>query len=240
MRIERTRLRRALIAPAVVAAVAVLCALALVAAPRAEAASAAAGAQVVWAGDDEFVRLVAAEPGAAPNEHPARFAADDLSAALACVTLRRDGNSLPLLARRDAARLAPHLARALAEAGPAQDVVFAAHVRVPGGFFGSQDLTLAARLFVADGRLQVIVGDLFRSAVAPEFYRSPVAERQIDRRMHPHEAGTRARETPHANAVFALAPGIDMHATGGRSRADWLDLDVPALSQRCAQAPAAD
>jgi hypothetical protein len=236
MRVDTPRTCPSLIAPAVVAAAALLCALALVTAPQADAATAPAGTQVVWAGDDEFVRLVAAEPGVAPNDHPAHFAADAIGSALACVRLRKDDITLPLLSPKDAARLAPHLARAFVAAGPTQDVALAAHVRIKGAFLGSQDVTLAARLFVAEGKLQVIVGDLFRSSVAPEFYRSPVGERQIDRRLHPHEPGLRARETRHENTSFELAPGIELHAPGGHPRADWLVLDLAALSQQCAPA----
>ena len=111
-----TRKSRALVVQAVMAA-SLLCGLTWAALAPAVAAPAAAGSEAVWARGDEFVKLVPSEPGALPNQHPAGFAAADLASALACISLHKDGAILPLLERRDAARLAPYLAQAFAKAG---------------------------------------------------------------------------------------------------------------------------
>jgi hypothetical protein len=89
-------------------------------------------------------------------------------------------------------------------------------------------------MFVEQDRLQLIFGDLFRSVVAPEFYHSPIAERQIDRRLHPHEPGTRAQETLHEGLEFDPAPGIELRARSDGVRQDWLMLDVAAMTCPCA------
>jgi len=220
---------------------ALACGLVLVALLPAASAAALDGAQLVWAHDDEMVRLVAREAGSRPSQHPARYDATALAEALAGVRLRREGEAMPLLRPADAQRLAQPLAQALAQAGPDQDVVFALQLSLPGALVGRNEVTLAGRAFVAEDRLQLILGDLFRSVVAPEFYRSPVAERRVDRRLHPHVPGTRSSETVHEGVEFVPTPGVVLNRVGAGTRRDWLLIDVGTASMaREAPAPAVD
>ena len=95
---------------------------------------------------------------------------------------------------------------------------------------GSDDVTIAGRAFHSDGKLHLIVGDLWRSAVSPDFHRSPVAPREIDRRLYPQLPGMRAKETVHEGLGFETGPGIQLFALNARTRQDWLVLDVAALA----------
>jgi hypothetical protein len=222
-----------------------LCA-ALVSASACTAYSGSPGHDVetVWVQSDEFVKLVPQDGLTAartpPNQHPVTIDPGQLAGALAMVTFHkidrpligfdRNEEVFALLAGGTAERLAPHLARALQEASPQQDVIFAALMWVRAAVVGSSDVTVAGRLFYSGGRLNLIVGDLYRSAVSPDYHRAPVAPRQIDRRLYPHEPGERARETLHDDARFDALPGLQQATVDGHTRQDWLVLDLAALA----------
>ncbi len=192
------------------------------------------GATFVWASGDEFVALVPQDEmgGAAPprNAHPATMQPAELAAALSNVMVEQDGKRHPLLDHKAASRIAPQLAKAFARATTQQDVAFAAITEVKAALFGASEVSLAARAFWLDGRLQLIVADLHTSSIAPEFYRSPLGERKIDRRTHPHNIGKRARETQYPGARFVPGAGIELAAPGGNRRNDWLSIDLAAQS----------
>ena len=191
--------------------------------------------ETVWKGVDEFVKLVPQDAPAAPNQHPASLRPADLAATLEGIRLRTDDATDSLMARRDAQRLAPHLAAALSRASPGQDVVIALSIPVKARLIGSEEVTIAARAFHSDGKLNLIVGDLWRSALSPDYRRSPLARREIDRRLYPHLPGARAQETAHEGLRFETGPGVQLFALNGRVRQDWLVLDVvasPAPTER--------
>jgi Short C-terminal domain len=193
----------------------------------------------VWESEDEFVKLVPQDalPGAraTPNQHPIILKPDDLATALAKVTFLSGERRVSVMDSKVSSRLASHLAEALARASPGQDVIFAVLFWVRADIVGSKDVTVAARAFYSGARLHLIVGDLHRSAVAPEFNRSPVGNRKIDRRLHPHEPGARSHETSHDGMHLEAAPGIQLFEANGRARQDWLVLDIAASTKRAVQ-----
>ena len=223
----------------------VLCsALLSVSACTAYAGSPPRDVETVWEQGDEFVKLVPQDGLTAgqtpPNQHPVTIDPDQLARALARVTFHETERPLISLGRNEevfallpgdtAGRLAPHLARALQEASPQQDVTFAALMWVKATVVGSTDVTVAGRLFYSGDRLNLIVGDLYRSAVSPDYQRAALGSRKIDRRQYPHQPGTRARETPHEDARFDAVPGLQQATVDGHTRQDWLVLDLAALA----------
>src|SRR2546426_1018721 len=122
-----------------------ICALLLITAFSAAAAS--SGEETVWKGVDEFVKLVPQDAPAPPNQHPVSLRPADLAAALENIRLRKGDETGSLMDKKDAQRLAPHLARALSKASPGQDVVFSISIWVKARIIGSDDVTIAGRAF---------------------------------------------------------------------------------------------
>ena len=87
-----------------------ICALLLITALS--AAAAPSGEETVWKGVDEFVKLVPQDAPAPPNQHPVGLRPTDLAAALENIRLHKGDETASLMDKKDAQRLAPHLARA--------------------------------------------------------------------------------------------------------------------------------
>lgn len=109
-------------------------------------------------GDWDFIQAVGREGGSEANQHPARLGADEIAASLASVHTNWKGGQVPLFSPDEIERLAPALALGLGAIGPDQDLVFlitGQHKQL--GAFGLK-LSTTGRVFVAGGRLQLIVG----------------------------------------------------------------------------------
>lgn len=188
------------------------------------ATAAAEGYRVPPAG--ALVRLVPIEAGASDNQHPRGVSAETLSRFLA--SLRVPGGKLgePLFTAAEQEILAPHLAQALGTARPDQDVVFVVqdfHGKVP--LFQGKTAS-AGRLFVADGRLNLIMG----------------------RAHYPAEQETKALgwERPLEPGRRSGAPGevrlvmFDFNAPLVQPRPDWLAVPLDQLTALPAVAPNPD
>jgi hypothetical protein len=205
-------------------------------------AHADANTTTIWGDDDEFVRLVPQDTqnaGAAhTNAHPVTLPAKALAFALSKITFNHGGDeAVPLLDNNAVKRIAPEISKALGRASPAQDVTFAINTRAPGAFGGSNVVSVAGRVFYVDNRLQMIVGEMHESTVSREFFRSPGGSLKIDRRLQPHRVGERLRETLHDGAVFDSHDGVEAVAVNGKTRADWIAIDLARATQSGVTAP---
>ncbi len=109
-------------------------------------------------GEFSSVQLVSREADAAPNQHPAAWSADTLRQQLAAVRAELRGGAQPLFAADELDALVLPLSQALSLAGPNDDVLLlSTHRRGSGILIAPFGVT--ARLFVQDGRLQMIVHD---------------------------------------------------------------------------------
>src|SRR5438046_6067480 len=153
--------------PVVVLAMAVLCP------SLASSAELPRNAVAVWSSGDEFVALQPADSGSTANAHPVDLNAEQIAATLSRIAFTRDGKKRELLDAASATRIAPHVAQAFRRASAQQDVLFAAVTTTKAELIGQNEVSVAARAFYADGRLQLIVGDLHASNIAPELCRSP-------------------------------------------------------------------
>jgi len=109
-------------------------------------------------GDWDFIQALGREDGTEPNEHPARLGAEEIAESLASVQATWKGERVPLFSSDEIERLAPALALGLSSIGPDQDLIFLItgwHKKL--GAFGLK-LSTTGRVFVAGGRLQLIVG----------------------------------------------------------------------------------
>jgi hypothetical protein len=118
----------------------------------------ATGRQLWRISDYTTVELVAREPGAAPSQHPWQVEPNTLHALLQQVQMVRTGLAKPLFAIDELNAIVPPLTEALANARADQDVALVSAARHEDNtFYGITAVT--ARLFVIDGRLNLIVHD---------------------------------------------------------------------------------
>jgi hypothetical protein len=117
------------------------------------------GRQLWRIADYTTVELVAREPGAPDNQHPWTVEPNTLHAWLQQVTLARGtGLAKPLFAIDELNNIVPAITAALANARPDQDIALVSSARHEDNtFYGITAVT--ARLFVADGHLNLIVHD---------------------------------------------------------------------------------
>lgn len=164
---------------------------------------------------DEFSRieLSPAEAGAT-NSHPAHLTAASLHDALGTVTTTVRGETVPLFAAEELDDLAPALAKAFDNAGPQDDVLLLSTARREGRF--ATPTALTARLFVRDGKLQLIVHEA-RQEFMEAYRRAHIAPR--------FSYGSRAK-----------ASAVNLQAVGGTAaRHDWVAL--PLSTAAAAAAP---
>jgi hypothetical protein len=118
-----------------------------------------ASRQRLWA-IHEFTRieLVAREPGAEPNQHPATLQPEGLRQQLAQIQVLGGNGPQPLFGSDELGELVLPLTQALERAGPGDDVLLLSSARRAGALFLSPT-AVTARLFVQGGQLQFIVRD---------------------------------------------------------------------------------
>lgn len=118
----------------------------------------ATGRQLWRIADYTTVELVAREPGSAANQHPWTVEPNTLHALLQQVQLLRGGAAKPLFAIDELNNIVPALTEALAHARPDQDIALVSSARHEDNTFYAIS-AVTARLFVVDGRLNLIVHD---------------------------------------------------------------------------------
>ena len=193
-------------------------------------ATAASGGRILWEGRDEFVKVAPQGPleggHAAPkNDHPVRLTADRVTRALETIRFERGEGLDAVLDELAIERLAPLLAEALAEASPTEDALFAIRTRKAHWLVGGEMSSVAARVFVRDGQMNVIVGDMFRAIRSEAARASMGTETNIDRRIKPHRPGSRARVREPIRTLVTTAT-TTFFVTNGRERPDWLMIDL--------------
>lgn len=184
----------------------------------------------MWEGRDEFVKVVPQgtlrDGGlASPNDHPVRLTPARVVQALAEIRFEAGDESRTVLDEHALDRLAPPLAEALAGAGPSEDAVFAIGTRKAHWLFGGESSSVAGRVFVIDGRMHVILGDMFRPVISEALRESAGTRTTVDRRLKPHRPGSRARVREPSRPLAPTAAAAFFTANG-RARPDWLIIDL--------------
>jgi hypothetical protein len=175
------------------------------------------GRQVWRISDYGNVQLVPREPGAHENQHPARLQPELLRAHLEGATTVVDGTPRPLFAPEELDADIGPLVEAFASARPDQDVLLISVARHEGNFLVAPT-AITARLFVANGRLNLLVRD-----ARTEFYDKV--------------RGTNMTPTWHVGS--RTTPGKSVLARAGATspRPDWLVFDLAATPVATAPAP---
>ncbi|HSL69566.1 MAG TPA: SHOCT domain-containing protein, partial [Longimicrobiales bacterium] len=196
------------------------------------------GQVVLWSGDDQWIRLEPQDSGAAPNDHPAQLNAEAVSNALSALRVRViDDDSgtetqRPVFTRAEITNLAPQVVVGLGKAGPQQDVTFStigSHALSAGGLVKDPGVN-AGRIFYQDGKLNVIFGELQSNYRKKNYY----GQRGED--FTPRRQGTRSKASKQ-KFTLATSPGIELHATGGGVRNDWVLIDPAVAGAQLAATP---
>jgi hypothetical protein len=179
-----------------------------------------AGRQFWQISDYTTVQLLPREPGGADNQHPWTVDPDVLKRQLESVQVVRGGSAKTLFGSGEVDTLLPTLVEVFAKARPDQDIaVVSAGRHDDNTFLGVTAVT--ARLFVADGRLNLIVRD-----AREDFYDK-----------------ARGRGTAPSFTVGSrtTAGSADLRSASGRNtRPDWLVLSTePVAAPPAMAAPAA-
>ncbi|MEO0424127.1 MAG: SHOCT domain-containing protein [Pseudomonadota bacterium] len=164
------------------------------------------------------------------NEHPVELSPDDLKPILQAITVRADGlfsnNELEtLFSPQQATLLAGQIAKGLQLAGPDQDVTFVMQRRSRRLVLLSGLALTSGRIFFADGKLNIIIGELDRQ-------RNREFERLFDTTgaVQPYalSSGTRKRNSGALKGQLLAYEGLSNQVTSkGKVRTDWILIDVP-------------
>ena len=164
-----------------------------------------------------WVNLERREPGSALNAHPLRIAPAALRRMLTSVVLAGQDESEPLFAEDELDRITGPLCEALGTAQPDEDVVLFSTFKHASGFAAS-GLTITARIFCLEGRLQFIVNQTRMEYAGPALAEAVPPMPAYGSRLTPGQATLRA--------PGALSP-----------RPDWLAFSLEAAAPQPAPAP---
>jgi hypothetical protein len=205
----------------------------------------------IWKHRDQFVRIEAQDAAGTipPNDHPAQLDAANLRAMLGSLQVRfaeksgsllgglkthilGDEKPVTMFTDKELAILGDALSTSLAQAGPRQDITFVIvgiHRELIG--FSHDRAFITGRVFVQDGKLNLIIGSLHKGY-----------EPNLDRRMFPFVLGSRQykapstrKEAPRAWQPVPVA-GLKTPTIDGQIRHDWLILDTDPEVWKAAQA----
>jgi hypothetical protein len=201
-------------------------------------------AAVLWSANDQWVKIEPQDdPSASPNDHPAQVTSEAIRTSLAALRIRIVDEDTAAEAQRsvftaeELRDIAPRIASGLAKAGPRQDVTFStigSHSLAAGGLVKKPGVN-AGRVFYDDGKLNVIFGELQSG------YRKRNVYGQTTEDFTPRQQGSRTKVEEKKWAI-ATRPGVELHATAGGVRNDWVEIDgavVAAAAPEAAKAPVA-
>jgi len=173
----------------------------------------AGAVETVWQKGNDFVRLEKADGGTTPSSLP-KLSADAVRAVLASVQVSGDGETGPLLESDQLSLIAGPIAKALAQAGPGQDVAFAVHVQSGILDYLGPPRATAGRLFIDGDSVGLILGMVHDTFLTSTFAADP-ARIRTGSRLTPQE--TEHRIVPGGAVSLAVA-----------GRGDWAKISSVA------------
>lgn len=182
------------------------------------------GAQRVWkVGEFSAIALQPIEAGSAPNQHPAKLNPDTLRNRLAGIEFNAAGRSLSLFSADELGDIVPYLVQAFAAAKPGDDLYLFSTARREQGLLGLP-VSITARLFMVDGRLNLIVDSARQDTMS--MFRNA--------RMVPTLSfGSRSALSQNAATTTLTS------RTGQLRRGDWVQLSVADVERSETAPPAA-
>ncbi|GAB3265484.1 SHOCT domain-containing protein [Chitinimonas naiadis] len=164
-----------------------------------------------WSETDDYVRL---DPVNANNQHPVTFSAEQLQNLLAHFYKKETNKDpAPYFTEDEVKRLSTWLLPVFNKSKPGDDILFGTSYR-PGGFVLIPRVLNAGRLFVENGRLNLLVG-MCGDQLDLAYQRSYTANRPLNH-------GSRIKPVNDMNCELLAGNGAERV----NNRADWLSLDI--------------
>ncbi len=192
---------------------------------------------MVWQGGDQYVKLVPIEDSAkGQNQHPARITLEELQTVLKELRLEESSGifndevkRIPLFVNSEVNILSSALSRALERAKPDEDITFVIFGRHEG-LITAENMAMAGRVFFRDERLNIILGDTFRTVAGTTAQRhanqaAGCGDCPVDTRETPYKVGRRDKEHK-LDMPFAHLDGLLLERKSGGRRSDWLTIDI--------------
>ena len=185
----------------------------------------------IWRAPGQYVKIVDQDwdrdkRRAPPNQHPVNLNPHDIAVVLASLRAvdpeGSAGSSVPIFTTNEISVLSGKLAEALSRAKPEEDVVFAV-VDTHKELGSNNRRSTAGRMFMLEGRLNIIFGDL----LTPVTDIDDTGSGDISYYARPHSAGRRMERLDRSISVNS-GPGIAYHMILDHPRPDWVGVDVPA------------
>ncbi|PHV11846.1 SHOCT domain-containing protein [Chitinimonas sp. BJB300] len=167
----------------------------------------------MWSESDDYVQLEAVN---ADNAHPVVFSTEQLSNLLQRIYKRVDGKTpQPYFNEDEVKRLSEALLPVFSKSARGDDVQFVTSYR-PGGMFFIPRVLNAGRLFVENGKLNVLVG-MCGDSLDMAYYHVTGIKRAVNH-------GSRIK--PSAKLGCSLLSGNG--AVSVNNRPDWISIDIAA------------
>lgn len=165
----------------------------------------------MWSESDDYVKLEAVN---ATNNHPVVFAPEQLSNLLSRIYKREDDKTpQPYFSANEVERLSRNLLPLFAKAQPGDDVQFVTSFRPGGLFFMARELN-AGRLFVENGRLNLLAG-MCGDAPDLAYYHATGNRRPINH-------GSRIKPVNGMGCTLLSGNGAEIV----NNRPDWISIDI--------------
>jgi hypothetical protein len=180
----------------------------------------------IWKHRDQFVRVEAQGGGDSKipmNDHPANLSPDLIQNMFGSVDVQFEGqgDSVPMFTHNELEILGNAISAGLSTAKPQEDVTFAiAGIHRDFISFATDRATITGRVFLKDGMLNLIIGDLHVPYVD-----------NVERRLYPLEPGSRQYVAPSprmkAPRAWKVIPeaGLSTKTSNGIERPDWLVMN---------------
>lgn len=198
--------------------------------------------KMIWSEGSDYVAIETVDQNVT-NAHPAQLDQNQIYQLLKSIRTQEaksrlfdlkifdseDDYSTGLFTKPELLVLSRHVSRALMSATAKQDVIFSV-TGTHSKSLGKASLTSTGRVFVADGKLNLIIGE-YRVDLAQKYRKrggySDVSEKidQLKLNQFRLETGER-NESRKPDFQFLLEPYQDLHATNGSPRNDWLEVKI--------------
>ena len=184
---------------------------------------------VIWRAPGQYVKVVEQDwdrgkRRAPANAHPANLNVNEVAMVLASLrAVDPEGSSqasVPIFTVDEVSLLAGKLAEAFTKANSKQDVVFAV-IDTHQALASNNRRSTAGRMFMLEGRLNIIFGDLLQ--LVDEI--DDPGSGDISHFARPHSAGRRIEPVDLSVHVVA-GPGIVYREVLGNARLDWVGIDI--------------
>ncbi|MGQ0657726.1 MAG: SHOCT domain-containing protein [Chromatiales bacterium] len=196
----------------------------------------------LFEGGRQYVKLVKQESrdgtAAIPNDHPVELTPEQVRTVLEAITIQHTGGiitekqeALPLFSAGELSTLNTALSRGLERAKPVEDIIFVVGGSHPG-VIAKENKGSSGRVFYLAGKLNLILGDVQRMMESQEQKKRNMAagcgDCPIDERVDPFRIASRYKAGKLPGPV-SIITGLDFGKVNGKTRGDWLILDVPKV-----------